>query len=107
MIYTLLKNVSSNLRSRDSQYLLYGIDYGNLSTFIIGYILAIDQVTHSKVSDEFQEWLHVKVHVHFNLHWSAYILIEMAKNNEKKATILLLNLLDEFLDSKILEKNTE
>lgn len=76
-------------------------DYSKLCAFIHGFMYAWRQATGVNYDEEFTNWLRHVQQVHFSLSWDAYILIEMAGNNQKKAEAKLFELMDKFfLDVK-------
>ncbi|MEN7550411.1 hypothetical protein AAG747_21005 [Rapidithrix thailandica] len=100
MIYLKFKVLILNLRNRRGIY-LFDNTYKGLTSFLMGYQLGIENSSEIQLSDEFQNWLRGKFNSHFSIHWSSFIFQELAEKNEQKASVLLLDLLDEFLECKI------
>lgn len=79
---------------------LFDDTYNGMVSYLMGYLYAVMEITEEDVSDEFQKWLVNKVGSSFSTHWSNYIYVEMAKKDEKTAKEILLNLLEDFFNSR-------
>ena len=79
---------------------LFDNTYNGLISFLTGYFIAVMQYSEEDWSGDFQNWLRNKAGNHFSIHWSGYILSEMSANDEVLARNNLLDLFDEFLNSK-------
>ena len=74
--------------------------YTPLVSFVGGYGLALRDSFQVDLLSEFQNWIKAKQKREFAMHWSHYILIEMAEDNEQKATDMFFELMSEFLESQ-------
>lgn len=78
--------------------------YLSLAAFIMGYLLSVRDITRTDPSEQFQRWLQKKQGRGFSVHWSHYILMQMAANDEEKASALLLELFAAYLaDARVEE----
>jgi len=85
-----------NLKQRRGMY-VFDDSYNSLSSFLIGYLLARETHSEHQISNQFQEWLWSREKKHFSLHWTSYVLNEMANGDENQACDLILDLFEEFL----------
>jgi hypothetical protein len=93
-----LLNLVKNLKQRKNMF-LYASSYASYVNFLNGYDLCMEEMTNESHLKEFQKWLQEKAGHHFSMHWSSYILQELANDDDEIATQKLIELLDEFLDA--------
>lgn len=93
------KQLVINVSTRKGMY-LYNSSYSGLVNFFMGYFWGVELETSIDVSGRFQTWLKKSEGKEFAMNWSGYILSIMAKDDEEKASELLIELLLEFIESK-------
>lgn len=94
-----IKNLLINLKTRKNLY-VFDNSYSSLTSFLVGYILAIRDSTSDDLSEEFKKWLEAKEQKEFAIHWSGYILLEMSNNDSLIAEQNLISLWEEFIKMK-------
>lgn len=98
MIYSEMKELVEHLKIRSKMY-VFDNTYNSLVSFLMGYQYAFLKSSGIDLSNEFQNWLRKEFETYFSVHWSSFILTELANGEEDKAKIILLNSLDDFLQS--------
>ncbi|MDJ1495035.1 hypothetical protein QNI19_19000 [Cytophagaceae bacterium DM2B3-1] len=84
-----------HLKHRRGMYVADG--YIPLVSFLEGYGLALRDACQVDMFSDFQNWIYTRQKRRFAVSWSSYILIDIAKKDEQKATDMLFEWLSEFL----------
>jgi hypothetical protein len=73
--------------------------FGSLTTFLVGYLCALEDRSQIKYNHLFSEWLNRSGKKRMSLTWTVYIHDILAKGNEAQAFDLVFVKLKEFVES--------
>lgn len=99
-----MKELIQHLKTRGNMY-LFDETYTSLVSFISGYAYGRSEGDGINVDRAFQSWMRAKYNKEFSIHWSHYILSELASDDPRRAKELVLELYEEFarfLESSVL-----
>lgn len=98
-----LRDAFHQLKQRRSMYI--GDDFDSLVAFFVGYSIAVRQSTGFDLMAEIRDWVKATYRVEFAVMWPHYLLAEISKGDEERATDLFFATVAGFTEQGAASRN--
>jgi hypothetical protein len=89
----------NNVKRRPGMY-VQGGGYLALSSYILGYFSGIESATGTDYLEGINPWMSERFGQKSSCHWTAYIELLLAKEDEEQAKVIIFDVVFEYLDIK-------